>query len=98
MTTAGGDDAGVVRRSPRQDMFAIFDAFRDEAGRQAHLNRPIAAALMAKAPNLFTTPPVIESLEILGREASAVTTGCGLRVAGCGLRVAGCGVNDSFRL
>jgi quinol monooxygenase YgiN len=46
--------------------FAIFDAFRDEAGRQAHLNGPIAAALMSQAPNLFTTPPVIESLEVVG--------------------------------
>lgn len=46
--------------------FAIFDAFRDEAGRQAHLNGPIAAALMAQAPNLFTDPPVIEALEVVG--------------------------------
>ena len=46
--------------------FAIFDAFRDEAGRQAHLNGPITAALMKQAPNLFTKAPVIESLEILG--------------------------------
>jgi len=46
--------------------FGIFDAFRDEAGRQAHLNGPIAAALMAQAPNLFTAPPTIESLEVLG--------------------------------
>ena len=46
--------------------FAIFDAFRDDAGRQAHLNGPIAAALMSQAPNLFTTAPVIESLEVVG--------------------------------
>jgi quinol monooxygenase YgiN len=46
--------------------FAVFDAFADEAGRQAHLNGPIAKALMAQAPNLFTAPPVIESLEVLG--------------------------------
>ena len=46
--------------------FAIFDAFRDEAGRQAHLNGPIAAALMAQAPNLFTAAPVIEPLEVVG--------------------------------
>jgi quinol monooxygenase YgiN len=46
--------------------FGIFDAFRDEAGRQAHLNGPIAAALMSRAPNLFTTPPAIESLEVVG--------------------------------
>ena len=31
--------------------FAIFDAFEDEAGRQTHLNGPIAKALMANAPN-----------------------------------------------
>ena len=46
--------------------FAIFDAFRDEAGRQAHLNGPIAKALMSQAPNLFTSAPVIESLEVVG--------------------------------
>jgi len=46
--------------------FAIFDAFRDEAGRQNHLNGPIAAALMANAPNLLAAPPVIEKMEVLG--------------------------------
>jgi quinol monooxygenase YgiN len=46
--------------------FGIFDAFRDEAGRQAHLNGPIAKALMAKAPELLATPPVIEQVEVLG--------------------------------
>jgi len=46
--------------------FAIFDAFHDETGRQAHLNGPIAKALMAQAPNLLATPPVIERLQVLG--------------------------------
>ena len=46
--------------------FAIFDAFTDEAGRQNHLNGPIAKALMAQAPNLLAAPPVIERLEVLG--------------------------------
>jgi quinol monooxygenase YgiN len=46
--------------------FAIFDAFHDEAGRQAHLNGATAAALMTQAPNLFKTPPVIEALDVLG--------------------------------
>ena len=46
--------------------FAIFDSFTDEAGRQAHLNGPIAKALMAKAPDLLATPPVIERLDVLG--------------------------------
>ena len=46
--------------------FGVFDAFKDEAGRQTHLNGPIARALMANAPELFAVPPSIESLEVLG--------------------------------
>jgi quinol monooxygenase YgiN len=46
--------------------FGIFDAFADEAGRQAHLNGPIAKALMAQAPNLLAEPPAIQQLEIIG--------------------------------
>jgi len=46
--------------------FGVFDAFDDEAGRQAHLNGPIAQALMAQAPNLLASPPVIERVEVLG--------------------------------
>jgi len=46
--------------------FGVFDAFEDEAGRQTHLNGPIAQALMAKAPELLSTPPVIERVEVLG--------------------------------
>ncbi len=45
--------------------FGIFDAFADEAGRQAHLSGPIAAALMAKAPDLLSQPPTIESVDVL---------------------------------
>src|SRR5437870_10091223 len=45
--------------------FGIFDAFPDEAGRQAHLSGQVAAALMAKAPELLTKPPVIEKVEVL---------------------------------
>ena len=36
--------------------FAIFDAFPDEQGRDAHLNGDVAAALTAKAPELFANP------------------------------------------
>jgi quinol monooxygenase YgiN len=46
--------------------FGVFDAFDDKAGRQAHLNGPIAQALMAQAPNLFASPPSIERIEVLG--------------------------------
>jgi quinol monooxygenase YgiN len=46
-------------------MFGIFDAFPDESGRQAHLSGKVAAALMARAPELFAQPPVIEKADIL---------------------------------
>jgi quinol monooxygenase YgiN len=46
--------------------FGVFDAFTDESGRQAHLSGPIAKALMAKAPELFSKPPAIEPIEVLG--------------------------------
>lgn len=45
--------------------FGIFDAFPDEAGRQAHLSGKVAAALMAKAPELLAQPPVIEKVDVL---------------------------------
>ncbi len=45
--------------------FGIFDVFPDNAGRQAHLNGPIAAALMAKASELLAKPPVIEQWDVL---------------------------------
>jgi quinol monooxygenase YgiN len=46
--------------------FGVFDAFHDEAGRQGHLTGPIAQALMAKAPELFSQPPSIEAIDVLG--------------------------------
>ena len=46
--------------------FGIFDAFTDEAGRQAHLNGPIAQALMAQASELLSQAPSIEPIEVLG--------------------------------
>jgi quinol monooxygenase YgiN len=45
--------------------FGIFDVFPDEAGRQAHLSGQVAAALMAKAPELLAKPPVIEKVDVL---------------------------------
>ena len=46
--------------------FGVFDAFYDEAGRQAHLNGSIAQALGANAPHLLAQPPSIERIDILG--------------------------------
>lgn len=45
--------------------FGIFDAFPDEAGRQAHLTGRVAAALMAQAPDLLAQPPAIEKVDVL---------------------------------
>ncbi len=45
--------------------YGIFDAFPDEAGREAHLSGQVAAALMAKAPELLAEPPSIEKVDVL---------------------------------
>ncbi|GAB1596837.1 putative quinol monooxygenase [Lysobacter claricitrinus] len=45
--------------------YGIFDAFPDEAGRQAHLSGKVAAALMAHAGELFSAPPSIEKVDVL---------------------------------
>jgi quinol monooxygenase YgiN len=46
--------------------FGVFDAFLDEADRQAHLNGPIAQALGANAPVLLRQAPSIERIDVLG--------------------------------
>src|SRR5882672_11320336 len=51
--------------------FGIFDAFPDEAGRQAHLSGQVAAALMAKADELFVVPPSIEKVDVLAAKLPA---------------------------
>ena len=45
--------------------FAIFDAFPDESARNAHLSGKVAEALMARADELFASPPQINKLEVL---------------------------------
>jgi quinol monooxygenase YgiN len=52
-----------VRLGP--STFAIFDAFPDETGRQAHLAGKVAAALMAKAGDLLAQPPAIQMADVL---------------------------------
>jgi quinol monooxygenase YgiN len=53
----------AVRLGP--STFAIFDAFPDGTGRDAHLAGRVAAALMAKAPDLLSSPPSIEMADVL---------------------------------
>lgn len=51
-----------VRLGP--STFAIFDAFEDEDGRQAHLDGKVAAALGEHA-YLWASPPSIERADVL---------------------------------
>lgn len=53
----------AIRMGP--STFGIFDAFPDDAGRQAHLTGRVAAALMASAADLLSQPPVIEKVDVL---------------------------------
>jgi quinol monooxygenase YgiN len=53
----------AIRLGP--STFGVFDTFPNEAGRQAHLSGPIAAALMANAAELLAQPPSIEQIDIL---------------------------------
>ena len=56
----------AIRNGPSS--FAIFDTFSDEAGRNAHLNGKVAAALMARAGELLAKPPSIHKIDILARK------------------------------
>jgi quinol monooxygenase YgiN len=53
----------AIRLGPSS--FAIFDTFPSEDGRTAHLQGPVAAALMQKAPDLLSQSPSIERIDVL---------------------------------
>jgi len=69
------DGQGLVQQEPETTAwfgirlgptsFAIFDAFPDQAGRDAHLSGKGAKALMKKAPELLAEPPTIEKADVL---------------------------------
>jgi quinol monooxygenase YgiN len=69
------DGQGLVQQEPATiawfgirlgpTTFAIFDAFADDAGRDAHLSGKVAKALMEKAPELLAEPPNIEKADVL---------------------------------
>jgi quinol monooxygenase YgiN len=45
--------------------YGIFDTFEDEAGRQAHLNGQIPAALGQVGPDLLAADPDIRTIDII---------------------------------
>ncbi|HEY7250759.1 MAG TPA: antibiotic biosynthesis monooxygenase [Methylomirabilota bacterium] len=53
----------AIRLGP--STFGIFDAFPDEAGREAHLSGRVAQTLKAKADELFARAPAIERVDVL---------------------------------
>lgn len=59
----------ALRISPSS--FAIVDVFPDEAGRRAHLEGPVAAALAERGGELLTRPPAIERTEVLAAKLGA---------------------------
>lgn len=66
---------GLVRQEPATTAwfavrfgtasFGIFDAFPNEAGRQAHLDGTVSAALKARASELLSKPPQFENVEVI---------------------------------
>ena len=45
--------------------YAIFDTFETEDGRTAHINGPIAQALIKAAPALLASEPVIQPVDVI---------------------------------
>jgi len=64
---AEAEDDTIAWFATRTDetTFGIFDVFPGAEGRQAHLDGPIAAALMEKADELLSAPPDIKPIDVL---------------------------------
>lgn len=54
----------ALRLSPTT--FGVFDTFNSDDGRQRHLNGPVGQALMVAASELFSSPPSIDPVDVLG--------------------------------
>ena len=48
--------------------FGIFDTFKDEQGRSAHVNGEVAKALFARAEELFVSAPQIQMADIVAEK------------------------------
>ncbi len=62
------DEPGTIRWYALQigpSTFGIFDTFETVEDRKAHLDGPIAAALMANAASLLAKDPIIEMVDLL---------------------------------
>ena len=48
--------------------FGIFDTFKDQEGRSAHVNGEVAKALFSRAEELFVSHPDIKPVDILAEK------------------------------
>ena len=48
--------------------FGIFDTFKDDEGRNAHVTGEVAKALFARAEELFVSQPQIQMVDILAEK------------------------------
>jgi quinol monooxygenase YgiN len=62
----------AVKLAPSK--YAIFDTFANEAGRDAHLNGPIAKALFGKGRELLESDPVVLQLNVLASKVAGTET------------------------
>jgi hypothetical protein len=53
----------AIRLGPSR--FGVYDAFPDDAGRQAHLSGRTSDKLMSEFPSLLAKPPSIEQVDVL---------------------------------
>ena len=63
----------AIRLGP--STFGIFDAFPNEAGRQAHLAGALASALMANAQELLSQPPEIKRIDVIASKLPPQSVG-----------------------
>ncbi|HWB54358.1 MAG TPA: antibiotic biosynthesis monooxygenase [Tepidisphaeraceae bacterium] len=54
-----------------RDSYGIFDTFETEEARQAHLDGPIAKALMEKASELLAEAPKIHKIRVVAAKTPA---------------------------
>jgi len=74
VSLANAEAGTVVWYALRTDptTFWIVDAFASEADRQAHINGPIAAALVANAERLLAAPPEILPADVLAAKVPVI--------------------------
>jgi quinol monooxygenase YgiN len=65
LAQAEGDTIAWFAIKIDENTYGIFDVFPSDEGRKAHLNGPIAAALMANAGELLSSPPEIKPIDVL---------------------------------